>query len=102
MPEEKSKTVKFEKESIEKLPNDKPAVYKILGENDKNIYTGSAKRNRVRERIEEHLPGGLDPIHGGSKVQIEQKKAISDAEQSEKRIIARSKPKYNIKGKPSK
>jgi len=99
MTEEKRKTVNFKKESIERLPKDKPAVYKILGKNGNNIYTGVAKRGRVRERIEEHLPGGTDPIRGGLKVQIQQKKTISDAEKSEKRIIARSKPKYNKAGK---
>jgi excinuclease UvrABC nuclease subunit len=102
MPEGKSKTVDLDSEDIKKLPNDKPVVYAILNKNNVNIYTGSAKRNRVKARILEHLVGGLDPISGGSKVRILQKMTISEAEQSEKRIIARSKPKYNVKGKPSK
>jgi excinuclease UvrABC nuclease subunit len=102
MPEEKSKTVDLDSDGIKKLPNDKPVVYEILDKNNENTYTGSAKRGEVQERIKDHLPGGQDPIPGGVKVKIQQKKRISEAEQSEDRIIARSKPKYNIKGKPSK
>jgi excinuclease UvrABC nuclease subunit len=100
MPEEKSKIVDLDSEDIKKLPNDKPVVYKIFNQRDENIYTGSAKRSRVQERIIEHLTDGKDHIPGGVKVKIQQKKTIAEAEQSESRIIARSKPKYNIKGKP--
>ncbi len=95
MAEEKPKTVKFTPEGIEKLPKDKPAVYKILDDKGENIYTGVAKRGRVPERLKEHLPGGPDPIPGGVRVQIQQKKSISEAEKTEKRIISRSKPKHN-------
>jgi excinuclease UvrABC nuclease subunit len=102
MPEEKSKTVNFDSESIKKLPNNKPVVYEIFNKQGKNIYTGSAKRSRVQGRIIEHLSDGKDHIPGGVKVKIQQKKTISEAERSEKRITARSKPKYNKKGKPSK
>ncbi len=45
------KTVKFSEEGILNLPNDKPALYKILTPNGNNNYTGVAQRGRVRERI---------------------------------------------------
>ena len=52
------KTVTFNQKGIEKLPDNKPVVYKILTEGGKNNYTGSAQRGRVQERLKEHLPGG--------------------------------------------
>jgi len=86
------KTVKFSEEGISQLPNDKPAVYKVLTSNDNNNYTGVAQRGRVRERIMEHL--GEIP---GGKVRIEQMKSIEEAQEKEARIIKRSQPKYNKK-----
>lgn len=68
------KTVKFNEERISNLPDDKPALYKILTLNDNNNYTGVATRGRVRERIMEHL--GEIP---GAKVRIEQMKSIEEA-----------------------
>lgn len=92
------KTVKLSRQAISKLPEDKPAVYKILTEGGRNNYTGVAKRGRVQERIEEHLPGGKDEVPG-SKVQIEQTRTIQQAREKEARIIARSNPRYNEQGK---
>jgi len=82
--------VKFSEKGISNLPNDKPALYKILTSNDNNNYTGVAQRGRVRERIMEHL--GEIP---GAKVRIEQMESIEDAREKETRIINRSHPKYN-------
>jgi hypothetical protein len=84
------KTVKFTVEGISQLPNDKPALYKILTPNGNNNYTGVAQRGRVRERIMEHL--GEIP---GAKVRIEQLKSIEEAREKETRVIKRSDPKYN-------
>jgi len=92
------KTVPFDSKGIEKLPNDKPVVYKIETPGGKNNYTGIAQRGRVRERLEEHLPGAKDPVPG-SKVVIEQTKSIAEAREKEQRIIKRSQPKYNDQGK---
>lgn len=92
------KTTGFNKSGISKLPNDKPVVYKILTESSKNNYTGIAKRGRVQERLREHLSDGKDPIPG-RKVQIEQMSSIADAQAKESRVIVRSKPPHNIKGK---
>lgn len=93
------KKTDFNKESINNLPNTNPVVYKILNENNENIYTGVAKRGRVQDRLKEHLPEGSDPVRGGKKVQIEQMSSINDAMKKESNIISRSKPKNNIKGK---
>ncbi len=93
-----TKTTRYNKTGISKLPDDKPVVYKIQSESGKNNYTGIAKRGRVRERLNEHLPGGKDYIPG-SKVHIEQVGSIAEAREKESRIISRSKPKYNKQGK---
>lgn len=97
MPARKRKTEKLDPEKINNLAQDKPVVYKILDKNGKNIYTGSAKRGRVAERIKEHLPKGPDPIPGGAEVKIIQKNSIEEARESESKIISRAKPKYNKK-----
>ena len=92
------KTVPFNQKGIGKLPDNKPVVYKILTEGDKNNYTGSAQRGRVQERLKEHLPGGKDYVPG-AKVQIEQIGSVKEAEAKESRIISRTKPPHNKKGK---
>ncbi len=92
------KTVDYNKTGLEKLPNDKPVVYKILTGSGNNNYTGVAQKGRVRERLAEHLPGAKDYVLG-SKVQIEQMHSIKDAQGKEARIVSRSSPKYNKQGK---
>lgn len=92
------KTVKFNESGIDRLPNDKPVVYKIITPGGNNNYTGVAKRGRVQERLAEHLSGGKDEVPG-AKVQIEQMSTIQEAMKKEQNIIARSKPKYNEQGK---
>ena len=89
----------FDKDGIEELAKDKPVVYKIEDNQGNNLYTGVAKRGRVEERLKEHLPGGPDPVRGGKKVRIQQKPSIADAKKSEARIIKRSKPPQNKRGK---
>lgn len=88
------KTAKYNPDSIDQLPNNKPVVYKIQTAGGSNNYTGVAKRGRVNDRIKEHL--GEIP---GASVQIEQMSSIDEALKKESNIISRSKPKYNIKGK---
>lgn len=92
------KTVKMNKNGIGNIPNNKPAVYKILTGTGQNNYTGIAKKGRLQERLKEHLPSGPDHIPG-VKVQIEQMNSIQTAQKKESNIISRSQPKYNIKGK---
>ena len=92
------KTVRFNPTGIEKLPDNKPVVYKVLTDGGKNNYTGVAQRGRVQDRLKEHLPGSKDYVPG-SKVQIEQMQSIQEAENKESRIIARAKPPHNEKGK---
>lgn len=88
------KTTNFNKTGIEKLPNNKPVLYKIKTESGSTNYAGVAKKGRIQERLGEHL--GKIP---GVKVQIEQFNHIHDAEKKEGNVIIRNQPKYNKKGK---
>ncbi len=85
-----TRKVKYNKEGINQLPNDKPVLYRIETQNGTLNYAGVAKRGRVRERIEEHL--GEIP---GSKVRIEQFSSIQNDREKEKNVIKRNNPKYN-------
>jgi excinuclease UvrABC nuclease subunit len=91
-----TKTVPLTKSGIDRLPEDKPVVYRVQTEGGKTNYVGVAKRGRVQDRLEEHLDAGKIP---GAKVQIQQMSSIDEAKKTEARIIFRSGPKYNEKGK---
>ncbi len=93
------KTVRMNNRGIDRIPNDKPVVYKILSKRDLNIYTGIAGKGNVRDRLEDHMPGHKDAVPRAFKVQIEQVPTIRDAERKEANIIVRSKPRYNQQGK---
>ena len=97
-PKTSQRTVTFTSKEIEKLPDDKPVVYRILTDGGRNNYTGIAQRGRVQDRLREHLAEGRDPVPG-SRVRIEQAQSITDARGREERIIARQKPRYNERGK---
>jgi hypothetical protein len=93
------KTVKLTNEGIERLPNDKPVLYKILNPEGENLYAGVAGKGNVPDRLTDHMPGHRDAIPGAAKVQIEQFHTIAEAEKKEATIISHSKPKYNQQGK---
>jgi len=84
----------FNKTNISKVPTGKPVVYELVGESGDNIYVGSAKRGRSQERLQDHMPGGPDPIPA-SKFRVKQTGSIQEAQREEKRIIEKEKPKYN-------
>ena len=93
-----TKKVDFDKDGISELPDNKSVVYKIFNKNDENVYTGSATKGNVQDRLQDHLPGAQDHIPG-VKVQIEQMPSIKDAREKESNIISRTKPKHNKQGK---
>lgn len=95
----RTKTVRLNKDSVAKLPENKPVVYKILDNKGENIYTGVAGRGNVQERILDHLLRGPDPIPGGAKVQIQQKRSIDAAKATEQGVVSRSSPRHNKQGK---
>ena len=59
----------------------------------------SQREGELKRVWKEHLPGGADPVPGGAKVRIQQKMSIADAEKTEARIIKKSQPPQNKKGK---
>ena len=89
-----TKKIKYNKQGIDKLPNDKPVLYRIETESGNPNYIGVAQKGRVKERISEHL--GKVP---GAKVRIEQFNSISDAQKKEVNVIKRTQAKYNKQGK---
>ncbi len=89
-----TKKSNYTKAGVDKISNDKPALYRIKTDSGNDNYVGIAKRGRVSDRIGEHL--GEIP---GSTVEIEQFSSIRDAAKKEARVIKRSQPKYNKKGK---
>ena len=93
------KSAGFTQQGIKDLAKDKPVVYTIEDKKGDPLYVGSAKLGRVQPRIGEHLPGGPDPVRGGAKVRIEQRRTIADAEKLETKKIAELKPTQNKKGK---
>lgn len=89
-----AKKTRYNKTSIEQIPNDKPVLYRIETESGNLNYAGIAQRGRVQDRIKEHL--GEIP---GATVSVEQFSSISDARKKEKNVIKRNKPKYNTQDK---
>jgi hypothetical protein len=89
-----TKKVKYNKQGIGQLPNDKPVLYRIETEAGNPNYIGIAQRGRVRERLSEHL--GKIP---GATVRIEQFNDIKDAQKKEINVIRRARAKYNKQGK---
>ena len=89
-----TKKVNYNKSGIQKLPNDRPVLYRIESKSGRLNYVGTAQRGRAQDRIEEHL--GTIP---GATVRIEQFGSIKEAREKESRVIAKNQPKYNEQGK---
>ena len=89
-----TKKVKYSKQGIDQLPNDKPVLYRIETEPGNPRYIGVAQRGRVQEIISEHL--GEIP---GATVRIEQFDDLKDAQKKEINVIRRTQAKYNKQGK---
>ena len=89
-----ARKTKFNKSGIDKIPNDKPVMYRIQTGSGNDNYVGIAKRGRAQERLSEHL--GNIP---GATVVVEQFNSIGDARAKEKNVISRNQPKYNDQDK---
>ena len=88
----------FNKGAISKVPADKPIVYELESVKGNVNYIGSAQRGQVRERLNEHLPGGSAPIPAKT-VKVTQFSSIAEAKAAEKRAIKAKQSKYNIQHK---
>jgi excinuclease UvrABC nuclease subunit len=81
---------KFNAESVSKIPNNKPVVYKIKTSGGKVNYIGIAKRGQANERPADHI--GNIP---GTILEVMQYDSIAEARAAEERAIKREGPKYN-------
>jgi len=94
-----SRAQKFTKNNVLKVPKNKAIVYKIKNAKGENLYTGVAGRGRVQKRLMEHKKLKKEIIPGGTRFQITQVKTKDRAEQIEKQIIKKEKPKFNEQNK---
>lgn len=88
------RTVKYNRKSIDQLPNNMPVRYDILNSRGNPNYHGSAKKGRVRKEITSKI--GKIP---GTTVKIHPHHLIRKARKEEANAIKRNKPKYNKRGK---
>ena len=90
---------KFNKTNINNIPEGKPIVYRLLNNSNQELYTGIAKRNRPQDRLLEHLNIKKEKISGATKIKIVQVPNLDSAKETEKRLIKKLQPKFNIKDK---
>lgn len=87
---------KFNKTTVGKMETDKPIVYKLKSESNKELYVGIAKRGRCAERLLEHLTIPKEKITGATKFQTLETKTVEEARKLESALIKKIQPKYNI------
>ena len=90
-----SRTQKFTKGNIAKVPQDKAIIYKIKNREGENLYTGIAGRGRSQERLVEHKDIKKEKIPEGTRFQYAQVKTKDRAHQIEKAIIKKEQPEHN-------
>lgn len=90
-----TKTQTLTKGNIEKVPGDKPGVYRIKNSQNKILYIGMAKGGRLDERIAEHD----GEFRGGTRFQYKTAASKEGAERMERKEIKNWKPVFNKKDK---
>jgi len=90
---------KFNRTSIKKLPEEKPILYKLLNNTRKELYIGVAKRNRIQDRLLEHLTLKEEKIPGATKIKFVQFSSIKKAKKAEKQLIKKIQPRFNEQNK---
>jgi len=89
-----SPTRTITKANIDKVPGDKPGVYRIKNAGGEILYIGKAKGSRLDDRIAEHK-GEFD---GGTRFQYRTTPSKEGAERLERRELREHHPPEN-KGK---
>ena len=79
------------KGNLEKVPGDKPGVYRIKNVEGDVIYIGKAKGGRLDDRIAEHK----GEFEGGTRFQYKTTPSKEAAERLERREIREYKPPKN-------
>lgn len=90
-----TKTQTITKANIEKVPGNKPGIYRIKNAQDKTLYIGMAKGGRLDERISEHR----GTFRGGTHFQYKLASNKIKAERIERKEIKNWKPVFNKKHK---
>lgn len=90
-----TKTQTITKGNIEKVPGNKPGIYRIKNAQDKTLYVGMAKGGRLDERIAEHK----GEFKGGTRFQYKLASSKEVAERMERKEIKNWKPVFNKKHK---
>lgn len=90
-----SSPMAFTKSNLDKVPADKPGVYRIKDTKDHVLYVGMAKGTRLNDRIAEHKAEHKGEFAGGTKFQYITTPSKEAAERLEKREIRKIKPPRN-------
>ena len=86
-----SKTVRITNANLEKVPGDKPGVYRIKNADGDVLYIGKAKGGRLDDRIAEHK----GEFEGGTQFQYRTTPSKEAAERLERREIREYTPPKN-------
>ena len=86
-----SKTVRITNANLEKVPGDKPGVYRIKNADGDVLYIGKAKGGRLDDRIAEHK----GEFEGGTKFQYRTTSSKEAAERLERREVREYTPPKN-------
>jgi len=86
-----SKTQPMTKGNLNKVPGNKPGVYRIKNAQGGVLYVGKAKGNRLDERIAEHK----GEFKGGTQFQYKTTSSKEAAEKLERKEINKFKPPSN-------
>jgi len=89
----------FNKTNIKNFPEEKPIIYWLKNNSGEDLYIGTAKRNRVEDRLLEHLNLKKEKIPGATKVKIAQFSNLEQANKAEKQLIKKLQPEFNEQNK---
>ena len=86
-----SPTKPITKTNVEKVPGNKPGVYRIKNAEGNILYVGKAKGGRLDDRIAEHK----GEFEGGTRFQYKTTSSKEAAGRLERREIRENKPSQN-------